>query len=106
MKQHITEDQWKELDAKGQLVIAKMFPDGIEDPEFFVDNPSVYIPVSIGEMMEILAEEDFTITRGSTTGIFWYYISKVLLQAGIQFASDDELADLLWSQVKRKVGNL
>ena len=83
MKQHITEKQWRELNNEQQLIIANRFNDGIEKPDFYVDNKNVYIPLSIGQMIEFL-EERTHVSIGE-----WYRQERM-----------GRICDSLWEAVK------
>jgi len=96
MKQHITEKQWNSITPKQQLIFAKKFDNGIEKPEFFVDNPNVYIPLSIGQMIEFLGDD-------------WY---QMIIESGdcnvgscntVYKSYEGELCDALFEAVKESL---
>ena len=85
MKQEITQKQWRELSERSQLEIAKRYGDGIEKPEFWVNNPSVYINLSIGQMIEFLGDD---------------YINVLYKYDNGNPAWTEHVCDALWESVK------
>lgn len=104
MKQRTTEQQWNELDSKGQLVLAKKFGDGIEKPEFYIDNECVYIGLTIGEMIEFLQEfsknDANYIDSYFDHQIHWGGESGYDTSLSIGWSAYNELCDALWEAVK------
>jgi len=104
MKQHISKEQWQEINQTQQLELVRLHNKEIKDnAEMIVMMASVYdgyYPIGIGYMIEFLGD-DLTITNECAEWFVgnydfwnrdWIYILK-----------SEELADALWSAVKYKV---
>lgn len=99
MKQHITFDEWHSITEKQQLVLAEKFDiGGPEKPEFYVGNRNVYIPLSIGQMIEFLDEYRRIIELENGTGLV--IDREVIIKGKVICWYKKELCDALWEAVK------
>lgn len=88
MKQHITKEQWYELDEELRILFIKAVKiEGIPDWEF----------ITIGKMIEFLGNDLDNITLFAKSKEF-----EVCLFAGYSWGYE-ELCDALWTAVKYKL---
>lgn len=102
MNKNTTSKQWNKLTKKQQLIIAKRFGDDIEDFDFSVKNPGIYISLSIGDMIEFLMEDNldsFSLNFIHKPIPYWSVTTNV---GG---AMSEDIVEALWEAIKQLTGN-